>query len=200
MKYTQIHQLITWAGLLSPVAADWRYRSRPELAVPKLNITVPAGTAVDEGLIFVAPYEGFAEGHTGPTQPGAYIFRDDGDLVWSGTGYHAGWVANFRPDTWNGKQYLRAFQGRLDGPRGRMYGYQTLLGSDYQLAKVVRAGSHRLNSAHEFRLVDGKTALIETPIPRQVSLKPWGGDDTQDWIVSAGFQGTSVVSNQSRLR
>ncbi|KAL6362774.1 hypothetical protein LRP88_04079 [Fusarium phalaenopsidis] len=152
---------ITWflplaaAGLASFAAADWQYRSRPDLAVPRLNITVPADRdLVEKGYIFVTPYEGFADGHKGPVQPGAYIFRDDGELVWSGLGYHSGWVANFVPDTWNGETYLRAFQGKLDGTHGRMYGYHVLLGSDYEVAKVVRAKSHRLTSAHEFRLVD----------------------------------------------
>ncbi|KAI8277221.1 hypothetical protein K4K60_007122 [Colletotrichum sp. SAR11_57] len=96
-------------SLASLAAADWRFRSRPELAAPRLNITVPADRrAVEKGFIFVAPYEGFEEGHSGPVQPGAYIFRDDGELVWSGIGHHSGWVANFRPDTWNGKPYLHS--------------------------------------------------------------------------------------------
>lgn len=178
-------------SLASLAAADWRFRSRPELAAPRLNITVPADrNVVEKGFIFVAPYEGFEEGHRGPVQPGAYIFRDDGELVWSGIGHHSAWVANFRPDTWNGKPYLRAFQGSLDGKHGRMFGYHTLLGPDYEVAKVVKVGSHRLVSAHEFRLVNGKTALVETPIPRTVSLKPWGGTAEQNWILSGGFQGT----------
>ncbi|KAF4927959.1 hypothetical protein CGCVW01_v002183 [Colletotrichum viniferum] len=142
----------------------------------------------EEGFIFVAPYEGFEEGHRGPVQPGAYIFRDDGELVWSGIGHHSGWVANFRPDTWNGKPYLRAFQGSLDGKHGMMFGYHTLLGPDYEVAKVVKVGSHRLVSAHEFRLVNGKTALVETPIPRTVSLKPWGGTAEQNGSSQEGFK------------
>ncbi|RSL63383.1 hypothetical protein CEP53_004457 [Fusarium sp. AF-6] len=190
---------VTWslplaaAGLASFAAADWQYRSRPDLAVPRLNITVPADRdSVEKGYIFVTPYEGFADGHKGPVQPGAYIFRDDGELVWSGLGYHSGWVANFVPDTWKGETYLRAFQGRLDGSHGRMFGYHVLLGKDYEVAKVVQAKSHRLTSAHEFRLVDGKTALIENPTPRIISLKPWGGDEGQNWIVSGGFQEVDI--------
>lgn len=177
-------------GLASVATANFQFRSRPEFSVPRLNITVPADpSAVGKGLIFIAPYGGFGEGHHGPVQPGAYIFRDDGELVWSGVGYHAGWVANFRPDTWNGETYLRAFQGRLDGGHGRGFGFHTLLGSDYRPAKVVTAGSHRLVSVHEFRIIGERTALVETPIPRVVSLEPWGGDEGQNWVVSGGFQG-----------
>ncbi|KAJ0323740.1 hypothetical protein COL5a_008099 [Colletotrichum fioriniae] len=98
------------SGLVPWIAADWQFRSRPDLAPPRLNITIPAGNSGGKGFIFVAPYAGFEQGNSGPNQPGAYIFRDDGELVWSSIGYYAGWVANFRPDTWNGKRYLRGFQ------------------------------------------------------------------------------------------
>lgn len=185
--------LMAVSGLVPWIAADWQFRSRPDLAPPRLNITIPAGNSGGKGFIFVAPYAGFEQGNSGPNQPGAYIFRDDGELVWSSIGYYAGWVANFRPDTWNGKRYLRGFQGLLDGHHGRMFGYHTLLGSDYEVAKVVRVGSHRLVSAHEFRLINGKTALIEIPIPRPVSLKPWGGSEDQNWIISGGFQGMAII-------
>lgn len=190
MKLAGLSVLLAVSGLASTVAANWQFRTRPELNIPILNITVPANhDLVEKGYIFVTPYEGFGEGHKGPVQPGAYIYRDDGELVWSGLGYHAGWVANFVPVVWNGKPYLRAFQGRLDGARGRMYGFNTLLGSDYEIAKVVGVRSHIHISAHEFRVIDGRSALVEAPIPRPISLKPWGGQDDQNWIASAGFQG-----------
>ncbi|KAJ0307950.1 hypothetical protein COL516b_003925 [Colletotrichum fioriniae] len=133
------------SGLVPWIAADWQFRSRPDLAPPRLNITIPAGNSGGKGFIFVAPYAGFEQGNSGPNQPGAYIFRDDGELVWSSIGYYAGWVANFRPDTWNGKRYLRGFQGLLDGHHGRMFGYHTLLGSDYEVAKVPWGGSEDQN-------------------------------------------------------
>ena len=177
-------------SIASFVTANLQFRTRPEFNVPKLNITIPAHRdSVSSGYIFISPYAGWSPGSVGPVQPGAYIYRDDGELVWCGWGYHAGWVANVRPDTWNGKEYLRAFQGSLDHRLGRMYGQQILLGNDYKVAKVVTAGNHKLVSAHEFRLINGKTALIEFPYPRYVSLKPWGGDETQNWVASAGFQG-----------
>jgi len=75
------------------IVADWQYRSQPDLSPPKLNITVPA-TSSEKGYLFIVPYPGHKG--EGPVQPGAYIFRDNGDLVWSGVGYFAGWVAYFR--------------------------------------------------------------------------------------------------------
>ncbi|KAH6697811.1 ASST-domain-containing protein [Verticillium dahliae] len=164
MKPKYAYALGALSALANVASADLRFRSRPELAIPRLNIRTPAyGHATEKGLIFITPYEGFAEGHQGPTQPGAYIIRDDGELVWSGTGFHAGWGANFRPETWDGKQYLRVFQGTLMG-----------------FMDVVRAGSHRSVSAHEFRV-------------------PWGGSNDQRWIVSGGFQGVNIETGDVLL-
>lgn len=80
--------------LFSAVAADWQFRSRPDLAPPRLNITIPARSGVSQGYLFVAPFAGLSdtlyEQH-GPRQAGPYIFRDNGDLVWSGYGYYSIW-------------------------------------------------------------------------------------------------------------
>lgn len=55
--------------VLELTTAEWRFRSRPDLNVPKLNITLEAeGNAVGKGLMFVAPYAAFTTEayHTGP--------------------------------------------------------------------------------------------------------------------------------------
>ncbi|KAM5344559.1 hypothetical protein ACJ41O_013094 [Fusarium nematophilum] len=182
-------------GVLSPlVAGDWQYRSRPDLTPPRLNITVPSKHGlVEEGFIFVAPYPGPDQG---PVQPAAYIFRDDGDLVWSGLSFFAGGVANFRVDTWNGQQVLSAFQGQNAETIGRAYGYHSLLNSRYEVIKVVRGLSHKLTSAHEFHIVDGRTALAEIGSTLPIGLSRWGGTEGQDWIVSTGFQELDVETSR----
>ncbi|PYI29487.1 hypothetical protein BP00DRAFT_448307 [Aspergillus indologenus CBS 114.80] len=119
MTRRQICLLTLVTQLASLATADWQYRSRPDLS-PKLNITVPAAASAAPGYIFTAPYLGFDPGSTGPEQPGAYIFTNDGDLVWSATGYLAGWVADFGPTVVDGRLVLRAFQGRLDAPHVSM--------------------------------------------------------------------------------
>jgi hypothetical protein len=183
-------QYTVLCGLLfGPVFADWQFRSRPDLSPPRLNITVPAHSSVEAGLIFVAPYENFEGVAWGPEQPGAYIFRDNGDLVWSGLGYFGGWIANFQAGKWQGKPVLHAFEGRLDHSHGRMYGKHSILNDRYETVKVVRSGSHRLVSAHEFRILESGSVLIETPVSIPTNLSRWGGDQNQNWIVSNGFQG-----------
>jgi hypothetical protein len=192
MAPSALQLLCSAATLLGLTNADWQFRSRTDLSPPRLNITVPADRSrVEQGYIFIAPYGGFGDGVRGPEQPGAYIFRDDGELVWSGVGYFGGWVANFAVEEWQGKLVLRAFQGLLDASHGRMYGDHVILNNHYEVFKTVRVGSHRLVSAHEFSIVGGKTVLVETPVAKPVDLTPYGGTTGQTWIVSGGFQGES---------
>ncbi|KAL4968141.1 arylsulfotransferase family protein [Aspergillus stella-maris] len=176
--------------LLQSVVADWQYLSRPDLSPPKLNITVPAAESVAPGYIFVAPYLGFEEGSAGPEHPGAYILRNDGDLVWSGVGYFGGWVADFGPADIDGNTVLRAFQGRLDVEHGRMYGDHIILNDNYQTEEVFGTASHRMVSCHEFHIVgNGSSVLIETPVFVPADLTAYGGGvDEQNWIVNNGFQ------------
>lgn len=180
------------------VFADWQFRSRPDLSPPRLNITVPADQdAVEKGYIFVFAYPGFVPGFKGPAQPAPYILRDDGELVWSGLGYISGWGAHFRPGEYLGQKVLFAFQGQMSAQQGIMHGNHVILNQNYDIIKTVKAGNHRLESAHEFRLLDGKTVLIETPLVKPVSLAPWGGSEGQDWIISNGFQGEYLRGAQS---
>lgn len=90
---------LTAASFFYLAAADWQFKSRPDLAPPRLNITIPATKDVEKGYLFVAPFAGFADsvetGSHGPCQAALYIFRDDGELVWSGYGYYSIWATNF---------------------------------------------------------------------------------------------------------
>ncbi|KAJ5140140.1 hypothetical protein N7448_003548 [Penicillium atrosanguineum] len=184
---------VIWlSAILQCVSADWQYLSRPDLSPPKLNITVPASSRVESGYIFVTPTTGFIEGSVGPEQPGAYIFRNDGELVWSGLGYVAGFAGDFSPTVIDGKAVLRSSQGLLDSFHGRMYGDHVVLNDRYQTVSIVRAASHRLVSVHEFNVVDGKTVLVEAPVPIPADLSIYGGDEGQEWILNHGFQDSSV--------
>jgi len=180
------------ALLAATVAADTTYKSRPDLAPPRLNITTRHGDALEKGYLFIAPFSGYAEelAH-GPAQPGAYILRDDGDLVWSGFTYFGGWAANFQAARWRGQDVLFSFEGRHNGPHGHGHGHHTLLDRRYQTVRELRAGGHLLSDKHEFIILDEKTALIQIYQPVQLDLTPYGGDEKQTWIVNAIFQGAS---------
>ncbi len=114
--------LIALLGHLSVVVADWKYKSRPDLSPPTLNITVSASPGVSEGYIFVAPYSATDPyGHPpqvqGPLQTAPYIFTTAGDLVWSGFGYFGSYSGNFQAGRCQGKDVLFAFEGStyIDG-------------------------------------------------------------------------------------
>lgn len=191
-----IPSIVLITSLLAQLTcADWQFRSRPDLSVPRWNITVSTNReALEKGYIFIAPYNGFVDGARGPEQEGAYIFRDDGDLVWSSVGTFGGWITNFQASFWQGEPILRAFEGLLDAAHGRMYGKHTILNNRYEVIKTVKPASHRLVSCHEFRVLESGTVLVETPVAVPTNLSAWGGDHAQNWIVSGGFQGKNSPS------
>lgn len=174
------------------VAADWQFRSRPDLAPPRLNITIPATESVEKGYLFVAPFQGYLDiWQHGPRQPGPYILRDDGDLVWSGFGIYSIWAANFQASRWKGKDVLFSFEGQHNPGYGHGHGHVTFLDQHYNTIRELRAGNHKLVDKHEFHIVNEETGLIQVyqPVPRDLSA--YGGSPEQQWIVNAIFQGMS---------
>ncbi|KAJ5279783.1 hypothetical protein N7478_005155 [Penicillium angulare] len=187
---------LIWLSVIKLASADWQFLSRPDLAPPKLNITVPASSQTESGYIFVSLKTGGIEGSVGPEQPAPYIFRDNGDLVWSGVGYYSGYVIDFGVVSLNGTPVLRAFQGSIDAPHVRMNGHHAILNNRYQTVRTIQAASHRLSSGHEFNVIDGKSALIEIGLPVLTDLSAYGGDEEQQWIISSGFQEIDIQTSE----
>lgn len=184
-------------ALLPFASADWQFKSRTDLAPPRLNITIQASPDVEKGYLFVAPFPGLTTTGTemhGPCQEGPYIFRDDGELVWSGYTYYSIWAANFQAARWNGKDVLFSFEGDHNPGYGHGHGHATILDQHYETIRELRAGNHKLMDKHEFHVIDEKTALIQVyqPVPRDLSR--WGGSALQQWIVDAVFQGMYGLS------
>lgn len=192
MKLT-VALAVASAGLAQ---ADWQYRSRPDLSPPRLNITIPAGDDISPGYIFVTPYPGFGSDGSLPEQPTGYIFRNDGDLVWSSLGYFSGWVANFQARTYRGKPVLQAFQGIVDPKRGHGFGSPLLLDQEYRPVAQVQGLSGRLLDVHEFRIVDEKTALVEGYQPTPFDLTKYGGKKEQQWIVNGIIQEIDIETGE----
>jgi hypothetical protein len=178
------------------VAADWQFRSRPDLAPPRLNITIPAVSgSVEKGFLFVAPFEGYRDQwRHGPRQPGPYIFRDNGDLVWSGYALYSIWAANFQAARWNGKDVLFSFEGAHNPGYGHGHGHITFLDQHYETIRELRAGNHKLSDKHEFHIINENTGLIQVyqPVPRD--LTAFGANPQQQWIVNAIIQGKFGLS------
>lgn len=191
-----------WNALLlaaSAVNADWQFRSRSDLAPPRLNITIAAGEGIETGYLFVAPFAGqedTAHVQHGPRQAGPYIFKDNGDLVWSGYGYYSIWATNFQKVQWNGKDVLASFEGDHNPNYGHGHGHITFLDQHYETVRELRAGRHKLSDKHEFQVIDGKTALIQIyqPVPRDLSK--FGAYPDQQWIVDAIFQELDIETGR----
>ncbi|KAG5743316.1 hypothetical protein H9Q70_013970 [Fusarium xylarioides] len=183
-------------ALLGIAKADGQYRSRPDLAPPQLNITIPATEHVSPGYIFVGPYPGFDGVRAGPEQAAAYIFTNTGDLVWSSLGHFAGWVGNFQAVRYRGKPALQAFQGYLGPLHGHGYGTPILLDDHYQPLALVQTPNHRLISIHEFKIVNEETALVEIYQPTAMDLGPFGASVEEQWIVDGVFQEFDIASGE----
>ncbi|CAG7925108.1 unnamed protein product [Penicillium olsonii] len=181
-------------AVLSALATSYltpsTYRSRPDLAPPQLNITVPAQNANSSEYVFIAPYSRKST----IDRPGPYIYRKDGDLVWAGTGYYAGFVANFHPTTYHGKPVLQAFQGTIDSAHGEGFGQSVLLDQNYQHVVTSTGANHRISSIHEFHVIDGKTALIEVFDIIRTNLSSYGGNSSQQWLGNGVFQEIDLTS------
>jgi hypothetical protein len=182
---------------INKVKADWQFKSRPDLAPPKLNITIPATKDVEPGYLFIAPFSGYPDGtRHGPLQAAPYIFTDTGDLVWSGFTYFSIWATNFQAAKYKGKDVLFSFEGSHNAAYGHGHGHTTFLNQHYETIKELRAGNHRLTDKHEFHIIDEKTALIQIYHPIPYDLTPYGGSPEQQWIVDARFQELDIETGK----
>ncbi|KAF2794561.1 hypothetical protein K505DRAFT_374570 [Melanomma pulvis-pyrius CBS 109.77] len=190
---------IVLAAILPLANADWQFKSRPDLAPPRLNITIPAADNVEKGYLFVSPFAGYADTATeqhGPRQAGPYIFRDNGDLVWSGYGIYSIWATNFQAAKWKGEDVLFSFEGDHNAGYGHGHGHTTIMDKHYETIRELRAGNHKLTDKHEFHVVSDTTAVIQVyqPVPRD--LTPWGASEEQQWIVNAIFQELDIATGE----
>lgn len=173
--------------------ADKSYKSRPDLAPPHLNITIPATSEVEQGDLFIAPY---SWSENGTPQSGPYILDSSGELVWSGYGYFNPTTVNFQPSRWKGQAVLFGYEGTLNRLRGHGHGHHKILDQNYQTIREVRHGNHYLSDLHEFNIVDETTALTGSYTPHEVDLTPYGGDENQTWVLNFILQGM-LLSPQS---
>ncbi len=180
-------------GYLPWAVADWKYKSRPDLSPPALNITVSASSDVSEGYIFIAPYSvADLHGHPpqaqGLLQTAPHIFTTAGDLVWSGFGYFGSYSGNFQAGKYRSENVLFAFEGsKYIHGHGR--GHAKILNSNYETIREVRGADHSLLDIHEFQIFDENTALVSIWQPKPFNSKPFGLSPKSQWIAEAKFQG-----------
>lgn len=179
------------------VQCDWQFKSRPDLAPPRMNITIPAN-GTTPGFLFMAPFSGFPDigvGH-GPRQSAPYIFTDQGDLVWSGFTYFSTWAANFQAARVNGQDVLFSFEGAHNPNYGHGHGHWTFLNNRYETVRELRAGNHKISDKHEFHILNEKTAVLQVYQPIPADLSPWARTKEQQWIVNAIFQEVDIETGK----
>ncbi|KAK3079315.1 hypothetical protein LTS18_005160 [Coniosporium uncinatum] len=132
----------------------------------------------------------------GPRQAAQYIFRDNGDLVWSGYGYYSIRSTNFHATRWKGHDVLFSFEGDHNPAYGHGHGHTTIMDQHYETIRELRAGNHKLTDKHEFHVIDEKTALIQIyqPVPRDLSA--YSAKKEQQRIVDAVFQELGIESGK----
>ncbi|KAJ5089672.1 hypothetical protein N7532_008356 [Penicillium argentinense] len=178
--------------------ANLAFKSRPDLAVPVLNITIPATNDTAEGLIFYTPESTFADntGH-GPAQCGPYIYTDKGELVWSGFGYVGPRSENFQVHAYRGQKVLGIFEGSHNSPMGHGHGHTSLFDDRYRLLKQFTGGGHRLADQHEFLIFDNHSAVFTIFDPEIADLTPYGAkSDSQQWILDNKIQKIDTNTNR----
>lgn len=197
MMLLSIFGLLSAANLGALVNADWQFRSRPDLAPPRLNITIPATDDTYPGYLFLAPFSGVGDGpYSGPRQPAPYIFTDKGELVWSGYSYFSIWSTNFQAGKWNGKNILFSFEGDHNAAYGHGHGHTTFLDEHYETIRELRAANHRLTDKHEFHIINEETGLIQIYHPVPANLEAFGASPEQQWIVDSKFQELDIATGK----
>lgn len=179
-------------------SANLAYMSRPDLAVPVLNITIPATSSAADGLIFYTPESTFADNtNHGPAQSCPYIFTDKGELVWSGFGFIGPRSENFQVHTYRGQQVLSIFEGTHNSPMGHGHGRTTILDNSYRYLKQIKGGGHKLADQHEFLFFDDNSALFTVFDPEIRDLTPYGAtSDSQQWILDNKIQKVDTDTNR----
>jgi hypothetical protein len=126
-----------------------RFRSRPDLRPPLVEITQPARDTAP-GYVFLAPKRKVA-------QAGPMILDDAGELVWFQPLDTEG-VTDFKAQRYDGRPVLTWWRGKSD--RGVGDGHYVIVDDAYREIATVSAGNGLTGDIHEFLITPRDTALI----------------------------------------
>lgn len=189
---------LTTLLFVSLTGANLAYKSRPDLAPPTLNISVPSTNETADGLIFYTP-ESIYEDNTGhgPAQSGPYIFTGKGELIWSGFGFVGPRSENFQVHSYRGKKVLSIFEGSHNSPMGHGHGHTVIFSDQYRLVEQIQGGGHKLADQHEFLFYDDDSVVFTVFDPEIRDLSPYGAtSENQQWILDNKIQKVNISSNQ----
>jgi hypothetical protein len=142
-----------------------RFRSRPDLRPPALDVTTPAPDP-DGGRLFLAPKVGLS-------QKGPMISDASGQLVWFHPVPGTDQAFDFRAQRYLGKPVLTWWEGPLADFHGR--GVGRIYDTAYRPVATVRAGNGYAADLHEFKLTPRGTAWLAAYEPAPWDLSSQGG-------------------------
>ncbi len=117
----------------------WRFRSRPDLGPPAVEVTTQADE-VASGYIFVAPKRGFLAPKRGVGQDGPMIVDGGGQPVWFYSLQDKGKSAtDFKVQYYKGRPVLTWWEGRVVAGHG--LGEYVIFDGSYREIAWVRAGN-----------------------------------------------------------
>src|SRR5271163_3714874 len=180
------------ASVIAGVLGDAQFRSRPDLAPPKIHVVHEIPQFISEGYLFLTPRAPLSKSGQQPheAQSAAYIFSPSGDLVWSGYSFFGTPAFNFQASQYNDENVIYAFQGSFNPDYGHGHGWIRILNNKYQLVKEIRAGRNKLSDLHEFQITKEGTGLLEIYQPTRRNLSAAGAiSPKHQWVVDALFQG-----------
>jgi hypothetical protein len=154
-----------------PSGAVTRYRSRPDLRPPEVEVQ-RAARATAPGLIFVSPKKVFGARPRRGLQSGPLIVDERGEPVWF-TPLDRGNVTDFRVQQYQGRPVLTWWQGRQVLGTGE--GVVQIADTSYRPVERVRGGNGYQLDFHESTITPQGTllGLVYNPVARD--LRSVGG-------------------------
>jgi hypothetical protein len=153
-----------------PRGAVRRYRSRPDLRPPEIEVrTSRAGTP---GLIFVAPKKVFGARVRPGLQNGPLIIDGEGEPVWFAQN-DRGNVTDFRVQQLGGRPVLTWWQGRAVLGTGE--GVVQVVDTSYRPVRTIRGGNGYQLDFHETTITPQGTLLGIVYNPVRRDLRFMGG-------------------------
>ncbi|HZL54576.1 MAG TPA: arylsulfotransferase family protein [Solirubrobacteraceae bacterium] len=172
---------------LTAAAAVPGFVSRPDLRIPALAVTTPAGAGIAPGLILLAPYDA-----PRPAQAGALIVDNGGSAVWEQPLANVV-TTDFRVQSYRGRPALTWWEGRIT--LGHGVGRYVIADSNYKPIAYVEAGDGRRGDLHEFLVTDRGTALLTSYAIVDADLRSVGGP-RRGTIQNAMFQEVELGSGR----
>jgi hypothetical protein len=174
---------------VAPKGAVVRYRSRPDLRPPEIQV-FKRGAGTAEGLIFIAPKKVFGAKPRAGLQSGPLIIDGTGEPVWFAPN-DRGNVTDFRVQQYQGRPVLTWWQGRAVLGTGE--GVVQIADSSYKPVKTVRGGNGYQLDFHETTITPKGTllGLVYNPVARDLSFR---GGPKRARVVDAVVQEIDIAT------